>query len=130
MKSKHKLLIALILSALALPLCGQDYHAESERLARLLDWHAGSVVAEIGAGAGQMTVDAAERVGPTGHVYTTEVSERKLEHLKELAAQEKFHNITVIKGSQAGTNLPHECCNSIYILNASRFRLQRADGYR
>jgi len=116
MKPKHKLLLAaLILSAIALPVCGQDYHTESEQLAKLLNWHAGSVVAEIGAGAGQMTVDAAERVGPTGHVYTTEVSERKLENLKELAAGSKFHNITVIEGSQAGTNLPHECCDSIYM---------------
>ncbi len=116
MKSKHKLLlVALILSAITLPVCGQGYRAESARLARLLDWHAGSVVGEIGAGVGQMTIDAAERVGPTGHVYTTEVSRRKLEHLKDLAADSQFHNITVIEGSQAGTNLPHECCDSIYM---------------
>ena len=114
MKPKRTLLlIALIFSAIALPVCGQDYQAESARLADLLDWHAGSVVAEIGAGAGQMTLDAAERVGPTGHVYTTESSERKLEHLKELAAGSKFHNITVIEGAQSGTNLPPGCCDSI-----------------
>jgi ubiquinone/menaquinone biosynthesis C-methylase UbiE len=116
MKEKRNLLlIALIVSAIALPVCGQDYQAESVRLAKLLDWHAGSIVAEIGAGAGQMTLDAAQRVGPTGHIYSTEVSVPKLAHLKELAAEEKDHNITVIEGSQSGTHLPPACCNSIYM---------------
>ena len=109
------LLTALIFSAIALPVCGQDYSAESARLAQLLNWHNGSVVAEIGAGAGEMTEDAAERVTAAGHVYTTEISAPKLAHLKELAARSKFHNITVIEGSQSGTNLPPECCDSIFM---------------
>jgi ubiquinone/menaquinone biosynthesis C-methylase UbiE len=116
MKTKRNLLlIALIFSTIALPVCGQDYKAESARLAHLLKWHAGSVVAEIGAGAGEMTLDVAQRVGPTGHVYSTEVSTEKLAHLKELAADEKNHNITVLEGAQSGTNLPPECCDSIYM---------------
>lgn len=114
-KKRNILLIALVFSIIALPVCGQDFQAESARLATLLNWHAGSVVAEIGAGAGEMTLDAADRVGPAGHVYTTEVSAEKLAHLKELAAAEKNHNITVIEGSQSGTNLPPECCDSIYM---------------
>ncbi len=114
-KKRNILLIALVFSIIALPVCGQDFRAESARLATLLNWHAGSVVAEIGAGAGEMTLDAADRVGPAGHVYTTEVSAEKLAHLKELAAAEKNHNITVIEGSQSGTNLPPECCDSIYM---------------
>ena len=116
MKTKRNLLlIALILSAITLPVCGQTYQAESARLSRLLDWHAGSVVADIGAGEGEMTLDAAKSVGPTGRVYSTEVNTEKLARLKKLAAKEKDHNITVIEGSQAGTNLPPECCDSIYM---------------
>lgn len=116
MKTKRRLiLIALLLSAIALPVCGQDYKEGSGRLAQLLNWHAGSVVAEIGAGAGEMTLDAAARVGPTGHVYSNELSKEKLAHLKELAAGERDHNITVLEGSQSGTNLPPECCDSIYM---------------
>ncbi|HEX5411862.1 MAG TPA: class I SAM-dependent methyltransferase [Terriglobia bacterium] len=116
MKTKRRLLlIALLLSTIALPVCGQDYAAESARLAKLLRWHMGAVVAEIGAGAGEMTLDAAARVGPTGHVYSNELSQDKLAHLKELAAADKNHNITVLEGSQSGTNLPPECCDSIYM---------------
>jgi ubiquinone/menaquinone biosynthesis C-methylase UbiE len=112
---RNLLLIALLLSAIALPVCGQDYQAESARLATLLHWQAGSVVAEIGAGAGEMALDVAQQAGPTGHVYATEVSTEKLAHLRELAAKEKDHNVTVIEGSQSGTNLPPECCDSIYM---------------
>jgi ubiquinone/menaquinone biosynthesis C-methylase UbiE len=112
---RNLLLIALILSAIALPVCGQDYQVESARLSKLLDWHAGSVVAEIGAGGGEMMMDAAGSVGASGHVYATEVSSQKLAHLKELATEEKNHNITVIEGAQSGTNLPPECCDSIYM---------------
>jgi ubiquinone/menaquinone biosynthesis C-methylase UbiE len=113
--NRRLLLITLLLSAIALPVCGQDYKQESARLAQLLNWHAGSVVAEIGAGAGEMTLDAAARVGPTGHVYSNELSSEKLAHLKELAAGERNHNITVLEGSQSGTNLPPACCDSIFM---------------
>ncbi len=112
---RHLLLIALLLSAIALPVCGQDYKEESARLAQLLNWHTGTTVAEIGAGAGEMTLDAAARLGPAGHVYSTEVDAEKLTHLKELATGEKDHNITVIEGSQSGTNLPPACCDSIFM---------------
>jgi ubiquinone/menaquinone biosynthesis C-methylase UbiE len=112
---RHLLLIALLLSAIALPVCGQDYKQESARLAQLLNWHEGSVVAEIGAGAGEMTLDAAARVGTSGHVYSNELSSEKLAHLKELAAGERNHNITVLEGSQSGTNLLPECCDSIFM---------------
>ena len=112
---RNLLLVALVLSTVALPVCGQDYQAESARLATLLHWHTGSVVAEIGAGAGEMMLDAAQRVGPTGHVYATEVNTEKVAHLKELATDEKNHNITVLEGSQSGTNLPPACCDSIYM---------------
>jgi len=114
MKTKRSLLlIALLFSTLALPVCGQDYQAESALLSQLLHWHSGSIVAEIGAGAGEMTLDAAQRVGRAGHVYSTEVNTEKIAHLKELADEEKNHNITVLEGAQSGTNLPPECCDSI-----------------
>ncbi|HEV2247825.1 MAG TPA: class I SAM-dependent methyltransferase [Terriglobia bacterium] len=112
---RHVLLIALLLSAIALPVCGQDYKQESARLAQLLNWHEGSVVAEIGAGAGEMTLGAAARVGTSGQVYSNELSGEKLAHLKELAAGERNHNITVLEGLQSGTNLPPECCDSIFM---------------
>lgn len=112
---QRSFLLALILCALAPVSClGQGtWTQETDRLAALLHWHAGSVVAEIGAGNGKLTVEAAERVGPSGKVYTTELDPDRLVQLKELA--DKQRNLTVIEAGQATTNLPAACCDSIFM---------------
>lgn len=84
-------------------------------LAKVLNWKPGSVVAEIGAGDGGLTLAAAERVGPAGRVYTTELDSERLADLKSLAAKQKRQNITVVKAGEAETNLPRECCDSIFM---------------
>ncbi len=97
----------------ALPSRAQDYQQDADRLAPLLDWHAGSVVADIGAGGGELTLDAAKVVGPTGKVYTTELDDKKFPRLQDLAA--KHNNITALKAGVTDTNLPPACCDSIFM---------------
>ncbi len=89
------------------------YQEEADRLALELNWQQGSVVADIGAGGGEMTLAAAEHVGAAGRVYTTELEAKALAHLEELAAKEK--NITAIQAGETQTNLPPECCDSIFM---------------
>jgi ubiquinone/menaquinone biosynthesis C-methylase UbiE len=106
----------LLCGVLVLAAChgqAQERKQEADKLAALLSWQPGSVVAEIGAGDGSMTLAAAERVGPTGRVYTTELDPDKLAKLQSLAAEQK--NIIAVKAGQAETNLPHECCDSIFL---------------
>jgi len=115
-RSRH-LVLTLLFGALALAAChgqAQD-QKEADELATLLNWKPGSVVAEIGAGDGGLTLAAAERVGPTGRVYTTELDRKKLAKLECLAAAQKAHNIIAVKAGEAETNLPHECCDSIFM---------------
>ncbi len=116
MRGRH-LVLTLLLGALALAAShgqAQDWK-DADKLATLLNWKPGSVVAEIGAGDGGLTLAAAERVGPTGRVYTTELDPKKLADLETLAAKQKVQNITVIKAGEAETNLPRECCDSIFM---------------
>jgi len=112
---RRSLIIVLVLAACGIAACQErDTHEEeAAHLATLLGWKPGSVVAEIGAGDGRMTVAVAQRVGAAGKVYTTELDPKKLAHLEELAAKEK--NITAIKAGETGTNLPPECCDSIFM---------------
>ena len=115
-RSRH-LVLTLLFGARALATChgqAQD-QKEADKLATLLNWKPGSVVAEIGAGDGGLTLAAAERVGPTGRVYTTELDPKKLAKLESVAAAQKVHNITVVKAGEAETNLPRECCDSIFM---------------
>jgi ubiquinone/menaquinone biosynthesis C-methylase UbiE len=99
---------------MAAPCCAQDsYQTEADRLAVLLDWHSGSVVADIGAGHGQLTLAAATVVGRTGRVYTTELDPKLLVHLEGVAQTNK--NITPVKAAEAETNLPEGSCDSIFM---------------
>jgi SAM-dependent methyltransferase len=110
----------IVLGVLALgavfvaPIRGQDLtQQEADRLAGLLAWHAGSVVAEIGAGYGQLTLAAGQRVGPAGRIYSNEIDPTALAQLHDLAKTAK--NLVVVQGADSSTNLPPECCDSIYM---------------
>jgi predicted methyltransferase len=115
-RSRH-LVLTLLIGALVLAAChgrAQD-SKDADKLATLLNWKPGSVVAEIGAGDGGLTLAAAERVGPTGRVYTTELDTKKLAKLESLAAAQTAHNILAVKAGEAETNLPLACCDSIFM---------------
>ena len=51
---------------------------EMKRLAALMEWKQGTVVADIGAGDGRYSFAAVEHVGATGKVYATEIDTKKL----------------------------------------------------
>lgn len=112
---RRSFIVALGLCAFSVAPChGQDaLQAEADRLALLLNWQVGSVVAEVGAGNGRLTLAAAQRIGPSGKVYSTELDAKALAHLEELASNEK--NITAIEAAEADTNLPPACFDSIFM---------------
>jgi ubiquinone/menaquinone biosynthesis C-methylase UbiE len=91
------------------------YQREAKKLADLMNWRPGQVIAEIGAGEGQMTFAAAARVGPSGHVYTTELDTKKLADLKKKVKDGKLENVSVIKAGPIDTNLPENCCDDIFM---------------
>ncbi len=108
-------LAASFLLVLPSVLTADVYQIETQRLADLMNWKAGDVIAEIGAGEGEMSFSAALLVGAAGHVYTTELDDQKLAHLKEKVQRDKLQNITIIKADRIGTNLPDACCEVIFM---------------
>ncbi len=96
-------------------LAADEYQIDAGKLSDLMHWRQGEVIAEIGAGEGQMSFFAAARVGPAGHVYTTELDDKKLAHLKEEVNKRHLDNVTVIKADPIGTNLPDDCCEAIFM---------------
>lgn len=89
------------------------YQQEGDRLAAELLWKNGSVVADIGAGRGELASIAAEHLGAAGRVYVTELDAKKLELLQALAAKNK--NITALQAAVSQTNLSPACCDSIFM---------------
>ena len=98
-------------------------------LAVLLQWRPGDIVADIGAGKGKLTVFTAERIGPSGRVYGTEMDREKFAALQELAGSHT--NITTIKASDSDTNLPDLSCDSIlHAPGVSPFRQAKRYGLK
>ena len=108
--------LALSLALLVIATCGKDkYDRAAQALSELMDWQPGQTIAEIGAGEGRMSFSAAAAVGPSGHVYTTELDNDKLAHLRKEVARRGLTNVTVIKADTVSVNLPDACCDSIFM---------------
>ncbi|HEX7061517.1 MAG TPA: methyltransferase domain-containing protein [Woeseiaceae bacterium] len=87
---------------------------EIERLAEWLRIEPGSRVADVGAGDGTYAVALARLVGPSGHVYATEIDNDSLAEIRRAATEAGLANVTVIEGAVSRTNLPDACCDAIY----------------
>jgi ubiquinone/menaquinone biosynthesis C-methylase UbiE len=117
----RKRLPAATLICLALTLLGPFHRAnadpadEIKRLATLMDWKPGIIVADIGAGDGRYAFAAAQLVGPSGKVFATEIDEEKLATLKSEVTKRRLANVTIIDSKEAHTNLPAECCDAIFL---------------
>jgi SAM-dependent methyltransferase len=66
----------------------------------------GSTVADIGAGSGYMTVRLAQRVGPTGKVFATDVQPQMLQMLATRLAEKRITNVTLVQGAVDDPRLP------------------------
>jgi len=114
--------------------------ADVVRLAELLAVREGSVVADIGAGSGPLTVGIAPRVGSTGRVYSTDINAQRLQEIRDAAARAGLKNVTVTEGAPSRTNLPDGSCDGIFMrdvyhhfadpaqMNASLFRTLKPGG--
>jgi ubiquinone/menaquinone biosynthesis C-methylase UbiE len=88
---------------------------EIPKLAALMGWKPGTVVADIGAGDGSYTFAAVEQVGASGKVFATEINQQKLGALRAEVKKRNLRNVTVIESAESQTNLPAACCDAIFL---------------
>lgn len=88
---------------------------EMPRLKAALALHAGMVVADVGAGKGQLTRALAGAVGPGGQVFSTEVDPERLKALRALLAAANLGNVTVVEATARDSGLPAGCCDAIVL---------------
>jgi len=88
---------------------------EITRLAELMQWKEGTIVADVGAGDGSYSFVAAELVGVSGRVYATEIDTAKLTNLRAEAAKRKLDNVVIVEGAANDTKLPSACCDTIFL---------------
>jgi ubiquinone/menaquinone biosynthesis C-methylase UbiE len=112
---------AFVLAAALAPVVGTQSPAQNaadaERFIRALEVKPGSVVAEIGAGDGELTLAVARAVGETGRLYSNELNRERLESVRKRAADAGLTNVTGIEGREDVANLPDACCDAVFMRN-------------
>jgi SAM-dependent methyltransferase len=84
----------------------RDVEEEPDRALNAIGIAKGATVADVGAGSGYMTVRMAERVGPSGRVYATDIQPQMLAMLRERLDREKIGNVTLVQGAVDDPRLP------------------------
>ncbi len=88
----------------------------TDRVLDTLHLHAGSSVADIGAGGGWLSVRAARRVGPQGHVIAEDINPHAVESIRTRAEQEHLPQITALLGTPDDPRLAPDSLNAAVML--------------
>lgn len=89
--------------------------SEIAKLAAIMRWKQGTIVADIGAGDGRYSFAAAERVGESGKTYATEIDKEKLAQMRDEVKKKNLRNVDVVESGETETNLPAACCDAIFL---------------
>ena len=107
---------AVLLSAILVFLpVGHTAESEIDHLAQILELKRGSSVADVGAGSGELSIVMAQRVGPEGIVYSSEINPKLLDKIRAIARKAAARNLIPIAGSEHDTELPSNCCDAIFL---------------
>jgi ubiquinone/menaquinone biosynthesis C-methylase UbiE len=88
---------------------------EMPRLREALALRTGMVVADVGAGRGQLTLALAGAVGSNGHVFSSDIDPDRLRALRDAVAEAKLGNVTIVEATPAESGLPAGCCDAIVL---------------
>ncbi len=114
--SKRKIIFSgVLLLAVFVSLCSAISDSEIQRLAKVMNWRAGQVIADVGAGEGEIGFAAAAAVGETGKVYLTELEQDKLAALQKDTSRRKLKNVVILPAAEKETKLPDNCCDAIIL---------------
>ena len=70
---------------------------EMPRIKEAIELKAGMVIADVGAGKGQLTRALAAAVGPGGHVFSTDIDPDRVKALRAMLAEANVGNVTVVE---------------------------------
>ncbi len=96
---------------------GQDNAADTSKLIEVLQLKPGSIVAEIGAGSGELTLAVARHVGPIGQVFTSELGADRIHRLRQAVDKGGTTNVHVVEGQESSANLDAACCDAVFMRN-------------
>lgn len=119
MRNSRLVILAVAAAVSAATVCtrAQDNPRDLQRLVEALSIEPGMRVGEIGAGGGELTVLMAGHVGANGHIYSTEISDDRLDDIRQAVEDASLGNVTVLRAGTNATNLDAGCCDAIFMRN-------------
>jgi ubiquinone/menaquinone biosynthesis C-methylase UbiE len=96
----------------------RDIWQHPEQIMDVLGIAEGSVVADIGAGAGWFTIRLARRVGPNGVVYAEDVQPEMLAAISRRVKSEGLMNVKPILGKGSDPQLPNTALDAVLMVDA------------
>src|SRR5260370_36672927 len=84
----------------------REHWQRVEEMFKAMQVHAGSVVADVGAGDGFLTVRLSPLVGDTGRVYAGDIDEKRLEPRRTRVADAHLANTCILKADADDPHLP------------------------
>jgi ubiquinone/menaquinone biosynthesis C-methylase UbiE len=114
----HAIGALLIIAFAACPVAAQNAQenaADAERLIKAMGVAPGSVVGEIGAGSGELTVAFAKALGSDARIYSNELNKDRLAAIRKRVDDENVKNVTIVEGKEDTANLPDACCDGIFM---------------
>ena len=113
---KRKIVFSgMLLFAIFVSVASAISDGEIQRLEKVMSWKTGQVIADVGAGEGEIGFAAATVVGESGRVYLTELDEDKVARMRKAASGRKLKNVEVLAGAEKETKLPDNCCDAIIL---------------
>ena len=107
------IVVGMLLSFTGTAAAQDEVASDAKRLVPAIQLHEGQTIADIGAGHGQLTVELAREVGPSGRVYATELEEDRRRDIREAAKSAGLKNVEVLEAQATSTNLPEQCCDAL-----------------
>jgi SAM-dependent methyltransferase len=109
--------VAALVVVFGLATCGFVLALSSETalVEEALALREGMQVADVGAGDGDWAERLAEKVGPAGHVYATEIDAGDVEDIAKRAERYGLENLTAVLGTATDTGLEGGCCDAILL---------------
>jgi len=95
---------------------GTDDQVMADEIAEMLAIKPGSTVVDIGAGNGRMAMRMADKVGPGGRVFATEIDPVRIEQIGKRIHDAGIANVIVVKATPTDSGLPPDCCDAAYMI--------------
>jgi ubiquinone/menaquinone biosynthesis C-methylase UbiE len=95
----------------------RDSEEEPDKALDEMKIRKGMVIGDVGAGVGYFTTRLAERVGPTGKVYASDIQPEMLNLLKERLGRTNLRNVETVLGTTTDPKLPPSSCDYILLVD-------------